>query len=139
MEYATGEAKEPALRLTFDRRIKLERGLPRTVACSSTATSAMPSGSPTWRSRSFSTAAGKNTRHKLSEPFRQSVFGRLAGYEGVNDAERLARDPAMRAIAGRNGFDRAARSSSQMGRFETEWLATDANLGDADRSVRNQD
>ena len=56
------------------------------------------------------------------------MFGRLAGYEDVNDAERLARDPAMRKIVGRNGFDRAAASSSQMGRFETEWLATDANL-----------
>jgi Transposase DDE domain group 1 len=46
----------------------------------------------------------------------------------VNDAERLARDPAMRAIVGREGLDRAAASSSQMGRFETEWLASDANL-----------
>jgi Transposase DDE domain group 1 len=46
----------------------------------------------------------------------------------VNDAERLARDPAMRAIVGREGLDRAAASSSQMGRFETKWLATDANL-----------
>jgi hypothetical protein len=27
---------------------------------------------------------------------RQSVFGRLAGYEDVNDADRLGRDPAMR-------------------------------------------
>jgi len=27
---------------------------------------------------------------------RQSVFGRLAGYEDVNDADRLCRDPAMR-------------------------------------------
>jgi hypothetical protein len=48
--------------------------------------------------------------------------------QDVNDAERLAQDPAMRAIVGRDGFDRAAASSSQMGRFETEWLATDANL-----------
>jgi hypothetical protein len=56
------------------------------------------------------------------------VFGRLAGYEDVNDAERLACDPAMRAIVGREGLDRAAASSSQMGRLETEWLATDANL-----------
>jgi Transposase DDE domain group 1 len=71
---------------------------------------------------------GKNTRHELSGLFRQAVFGRLAGYEDVNDAERLARDPAMRTIVGRDGFDCAAASSSQMGRFETEWLATDANL-----------
>jgi hypothetical protein len=27
---------------------------------------------------------------------RQLVLGRLAGYEDVNDADRLARDPAMR-------------------------------------------
>jgi Transposase DDE domain group 1 len=45
----------------------------------------------------------------------------------VNDAERLARDRDMRAIVGREGLDRAAASSSQMGRFETKWLATDAN------------
>jgi hypothetical protein len=46
----------------------------------------------------------------------------------VNDAERLALDPAMRAIVGREGLNRAAASSSQMGRFETEWLATEANV-----------
>jgi hypothetical protein len=34
----------------------------------------------------------------------------------------------MQAIVGRDGLDRATASSSQMGRFETEWLATDANL-----------
>jgi hypothetical protein len=67
-------------------------------------------------------------RHQLGGLFRQAVFGRLAGYEDVNDAERLALDPAMRAIVGREGLDRAAASSSQMGRFETEWLAMDANL-----------
>ena len=27
---------------------------------------------------------------------RQSVFGRLAGYEEVSDAERLGRDPSIR-------------------------------------------
>ena len=34
----------------------------------------------------------------------------------------------MRAIVDRNGLDRLAASASQMGRFETEWLATDDNL-----------
>jgi hypothetical protein len=71
---------------------------------------------------------GKNTRHKLSGLFRRAVFGRLAGYEDVNNAERLARHPVMRAIVGREGLDRAPASSSQMGRFETEWLASDVNL-----------
>jgi hypothetical protein len=56
------------------------------------------------------------------------VFGRLAGYEDVNDAERLSRDPAMRAIVDRKSLDRRAASTSQMGRFEAEWLATEENL-----------
>ena len=43
---------------------------------------------------------GKNGRHALVGLLRQSVFGRLAGYEDVNDAERLRHDPAMRWIVG---------------------------------------
>ena len=43
---------------------------------------------------------GKNGRHRLTGLLRQSVFGRLAGYEDVNDAERLCRDPAMRWVVG---------------------------------------
>jgi len=42
---------------------------------------------------------GKNG-HALVGMLRQSVFGRLAGYEDVNDAERLRHDPAMRWIVG---------------------------------------
>src|SRR4051812_31196959 len=71
---------------------------------------------------------GKNIRHRLLGLLRQAIYGRLAGYEDVNDAERLARDPAMRAIVGREGLDRPAASTSQMGRFEAEWLPTEANL-----------
>ena len=74
------------------------------------------------------TRRGKNTRHLLVGLLRQSVFGRLAGYEDVNDADRLSQDPVMRAIVDRKGLDRLAASASQMGRFETEWLATDDNL-----------
>jgi hypothetical protein len=44
------------------------------------------------------TRTGKNGRHALVGLLRQSVFGRLAGYEDVNDAERLRYDPAMRWI-----------------------------------------
>ena len=43
---------------------------------------------------------GKNGRHALVGLLRQSVFGRLAGYEDVNDAQRLRHDPAMRWIVG---------------------------------------
>ena len=56
---------------------------------------------------------GRNIRHRLAALLRQSVLGRLAGYEDVNDAERLARDPAMRAIVGREGLDRLAASRSR--------------------------
>jgi Transposase DDE domain group 1 len=129
---ATGEAKEPPLRPVFDRRIKLEfhgarissdggllayRELDDALGLTDIAISKLLDG-----------RRGKNTRHKLGGLFRQSVFGRLAGYEDVNDAERLARDPAMRAIIGCEGLERLAASSSQIGRFETEWLAGDANL-----------
>jgi hypothetical protein len=129
---ATGEARELPLRPTFDRRIKLQfhgaritsdggllayRELDAALGLTEIAITQL-----------LDDRRGKNARHTLAGLFRQSVFGRLAGYEDVNDAERLGRDPAMRAIVGREGLDRAAASSSQMGRFETEWLATDANL-----------
>ena len=52
----------------------------------------------------------------------------LLANEDVNDAQRLSHDPVMRAIVDRKGRDRMAASTSQMGRFETEWLATDDNL-----------
>ncbi|MBU0638786.1 MAG: transposase [Planctomycetes bacterium] len=43
---------------------------------------------------------GKNRQHTLLAMLRQAVYGRLAGYEDVNDAERLRVDPAMRRVAG---------------------------------------
>jgi hypothetical protein len=49
---------------------------------------------------------------------RQSVFGRLAGYD----------DPAMRWIVGGKAASGAAASPSQMGRFETRWLTAEKNL-----------
>ena len=74
------------------------------------------------------TRKGKNGVHTLMGLLRQSVFGRLAGYEDVNDAARLlSRDPVMRQIIGGRAVEGQAASSSQMGRFETEVLATAAN------------
>jgi hypothetical protein len=63
---------------------------------------------------------GKNGRHLFVSLLRQSVFGRLAGYEDVNDAERLCRDPAMRWVVGDRAIGGTAASASQMGGFETE-------------------
>ena len=71
---------------------------------------------------------GKNGRHALVGLLRQSVFGRLAGYEDVNDAERLRHDPAMRWIVGGKAAQGRAASPSQMGRFETQWLAALKNF-----------
>jgi len=63
---------------------------------------------------------GKNRRHFLTGLLRQSVYGRLAGYGDVNDADRLSLDPAMRAVVDGKGLDRVAASTSQMARFEPE-------------------
>jgi hypothetical protein len=71
---------------------------------------------------------GKNGRHALLGMLRQAVFGRLAGYEDVNDAERLRHDPAMRWIVGGKAAHGCAASPSQMGRFETRWLTAERNL-----------
>ena len=71
---------------------------------------------------------GKNGWHGVVGLPRQSVFGRLAGYEDVNDADRLGRDPAMRWVVGGKAVERGGASTSQMGRFETELLTIDDNL-----------
>ncbi len=53
---------------------------------------------------------GKNGWHGMIGLFRQSVFGRLGGYEDVNDPDRLGRDPAMRWIVGGTAVERQAAS-----------------------------
>src|SRR2546429_2847427 len=72
--------------------------------------------------------SGKYRRPGLAGLFRQSVFGRIAGCEDVNDTERLRYDPAMRWFVGGKAAQRSAASPSQMGRFETQWLAAPENL-----------
>jgi hypothetical protein len=71
---------------------------------------------------------GRNGRHRLAGLLRQSVFGRLAGYNDVNDAERLCRDTPMRRVVGDRAIAGSAASASQMGRFETKWLSRPENL-----------
>lgn len=53
-------------------------------------------------------------------------FGRLAGYDDVNDAEGLCRDPINAAAGDCSRANQGpAGSLSHMGRFKTEWLIVD--------------
>jgi len=53
----------------------------------------------------------------------------LAGYEDVNDATRMSKDPVMRAITGKKKVKKNAASTNTIGRFETEMLTMKENLG----------
>src|SRR4051812_28617015 len=128
----TGEMGRSAPRLDLDRRLMLQfrcstitsdagllayRELDDTLQLTDTAADKLADA-----------RTGKNGRHRLAGLLRQAVFGRLAGYEDVNDAERLCRDPAMRWVVGGRAITGSAASASQMGRFETKWLSRPENL-----------
>lgn len=132
MSNPMGELNDGTLRLDFDRRLKLEfhgsritpdagllayRELDDALGLSALAGEVLADA-----------RTGKNGRHALVGLLRQSVFGRLAVYEDVNEAERLRHDPAMRWIFGDKAALGCAASSSQMGRFETRWLTVAKNL-----------
>src|SRR5688572_30449620 len=132
MDGVAGDESGAVLRVTFDPRLKLEfhgsrvtsdagllpfRDLDDALGLTDLAGEVLAD-----------TRTGQNSRHTLVAQLRQSVFGRLAGYEDVNDADRLAHDPAMRWVVGGRAVTQNAASASQMGRFETEVLAQEANL-----------
>ena len=127
MAHPTGESESDVVRLDFNRRLMLQ-------FCGSVVTS--DAGLLAYRELDDALGlsemagetladarTGRNGRHALVGLLRQSVFGRLAGYEDVNDAERLRHDPAIRLIVGGTAAHSNAASPSQMGRFETQWLA----------------
>ena len=131
MYHPEGASETGDGRLGFDRRVRLEfrgtqlssdggllvmRELDDALGLSDLASAALRD-----------TRHGTNTIHRLDGLLRQSVYGRLAGYEDVNDADRLALDPVMRQIAGGRAVDAQAASASQMGRFETITLAMPEN------------
>ena len=132
MAHPMGEAKPGCLRVVFDRRLKLEfHGSKITSDAGLLAYRELDDalGLTEMAEGVFQDSrTGKNGWHGMTGQFRQSVFGRLGGYDDVNDADRLGRDPAMRWIVGGKAIERQAASTSQMGRFETELLATGENV-----------
>jgi hypothetical protein len=92
MAHPTGEAESDVVRLDFNRRLMLQ-------FCGSVVTS--DAGLLAYRELDDALGltemagetladarTGRNGRHALVGLLRQSVFGRLVGYEDVNDAER---------------------------------------------------
>jgi hypothetical protein len=71
---------------------------------------------------------GKNTQLPLADLLRQSVYSRLAGYEDVNDAERVSQDPTFRLIGSAKIWERGAALTSRLQSFETEILAEEENF-----------
>jgi len=71
---------------------------------------------------------GTNTRLPLPNLLRQSVYSRLAGYEDVNDAERLSQDPTFRLLGSEKVWDRGAALTSRLRSFETGMLAEEENF-----------
>ena len=71
---------------------------------------------------------GLNTQFRLPDLLRQSVYSRLAGYEDLNDAQRLSTDPTVRLIGSPTRWDRSAALTSTLHWFETELLTRDDNL-----------
>ena len=129
---AMGEAESGSLRLQFDRSVKLafngssissdgglllHRELDDALGLTDTAAELI-----------CDPRTGRNDRHHLAGLLRQSVYSRLAGYEDVNDADRLCRDPVMRQLVGGRVVKHGAASASAMGRFETAMLTLPENL-----------
>ncbi len=72
---------------------------------------------------------GLNKQFTLADLLRQSVYySRLAGYEDLNDAERLAADPTFRFIGSQKIWERGAALTSTLHWFETELLTKEGNL-----------
>jgi Transposase DDE domain group 1 len=100
----TDEADRGALRLDFDRRLVLQfRGSAITSDAGLLAHRELDDAlglTDTCADALADARTGKNGWHLLVGFLRQSVFGRLAGYEDVNDAERACRDPASKSSCG---------------------------------------
>ena len=127
-----GEAKKGALKIRFDRRLRLEfHGTRITLDAGLLACRELDDAlGLTVRApvQLQEIRHGRNIQHELAPLLRQSVYSRLAGYEDTNDAERLAQDPAMQAVVGRRALEKQAAGANTLSRFETEVLTREENL-----------
>jgi hypothetical protein len=100
LHHPAGENKKLSLRVNFDRRVKLEfHGSKITTDAGLLAYRELDDALELTAAAGdvfADSRTGMNGWHGMTGLFRQSVFGRVGSYEDVNDAERLARDPAMR-------------------------------------------
>ena len=131
-ENPMGAPKNGAIRLQFDRHLRLEfRGAKITTDAGLLAVRELDemmgltdmAGDLIVEGRT-----GKNIQHQIPGLLRQSVYARLAGYEDTNDHEGLSRDPAMRAVIGKGALEKTAASSGTVSRFETDILTQEENI-----------
>ena len=133
MDHPVGAGSGRGDRVEFDPRVRLEfrgtqlssdggllvmRELDDALGLSGLASSAL-----------CDSRRGKNTVHQLDGLFRQSVYGRLAGYEDVNHADRLALDPVMRQVVGGRAVKHGAASAATIRQAARggSWLDRSAN------------
>ncbi len=72
--------------------------------------------------RHLTDGRAKNPQLSVADLVRQSVYSRLAGYEDVNNAERVVPGPALRLIGCEKVLERGAALTSRLQSFETELL-----------------
>jgi hypothetical protein len=61
---------------------------------------------------------GSRVKHEIEELLSQRIFGIACGYEDGNDAARIASDPVMKTLAGRDPFGEDLASQPSISRFE---------------------
>jgi len=124
-----GESKQEQLSVSFDPRVGLEF-----VGSKITSNAGLLAYRELDEKLGLTTAAdqflteqrtGRNLQHQLVALLRQSVYGRLAGYPDTNDADGLARDPALRLAVSRRARDQQAAGRNTVRRFKTEILSAD--------------